>query len=112
MKRLSERIRKFCGDRDWQQFHTPKNLAAAISIEASELLEHFLWLTPEQSSNLDEKTKEMVADEIGDVLIYLTNLSQQLGIDPVDATHQKLEKAAKKYPIEKAKGKALKYNQL
>ena len=64
------------------------------------------------SQNLEEETKQKVADEIGDVLIYLTNLSDQLDIDPVEAAHKKLEKAAKKYPIEKAKGKALKYHQL
>ena len=112
MQELSEKIKQFSEDRDWQKFHTPKNLAAAISIESSELLEHFLWLTPEQSRDLDADKKQKVADEVGDILIYLTNFCNQLDIDPVKAAHEKLKKAALKYPVEKAKGIAKKYNEL
>ncbi len=109
---LARKLELFAQERDWNQFHTPKNLAAALSVEASELLEEFLWLTDEQSASLPLEKRARVADEIGDVLNYLVRLSTKLGIDPISAAHQKLEKNALKYPIEKSKGNAKKYTEL
>lgn len=112
MDTLKESIRDFCKERDWEQFHTPKNLAMAVSVEAAELLEHFMWLTPEQSRALSTSQKQEIADELGDVMICLINLANHLEIDPVSAAKAKLEKAKLKYPVEKAKGRAEKYNKL
>ena len=111
MDMLTSRLRKFAKDRDWQQFHSPKNLASALIVEAAELLEHFQWLTEEQSRNLDPETLSKVKDEIGDILIYLIRLADELGIDPMEAASDKLEKNAKKYPADKVRGKALKYSE-
>ncbi len=110
MKDLINSIRQFSAEREWQTFHSPKNLSMALSIEASEIMEHFQWLTCEQSQNLPEKKRRQVTEEIGDVMIYLTNLSDKLGVDPVEAAKDKLEKAKLRYPVEKAKGVASKYN--
>ena len=112
MDKLREKIKTFCAERDWGQFHTPKNLAAAVSVEAAELLEHFMWLTPDESRVLSPEKRAEVADEIGDVMICLTNLANQLGIDPIAAATAKLAKAAVKYPVEKAKGRITKYDKL
>ena len=112
MDSLREKIKTFCAERDWGQFHTPKNLAAAVAVEAAELLEHFMWLTPEESRSLSSEKRAEVADEIGDVMICLTNLATQLGIDPIAAATAKLTKAALKYPVEKAKGRITKYDKL
>lgn len=95
---LAVALRRFADERQWERFHTPKNLASALIVEAAELLEHFQWLTQEQSSNLDETTKEEVALEIADVLIYLTRLADQLGIDMLQAATDKMRLNAKKYP--------------
>lgn len=105
-------IRAFAKARDWEQFHTPKNLAMAMIVEAAELVEHFQWLTPEQSQNLDPKTRGKVAEEVADVLIYLTRLADVLGIDPVQAAFDKIKVNAEKYPVEKARGHNRKYDQL
>jgi NTP pyrophosphatase (non-canonical NTP hydrolase) len=104
MKDLIEKLRKFASDRDWEQFHSPKNLSMALSVEVAELMEHFQWLTENQSGNLDKKNLEKVRDEIGDIQIYLARFADQLGIDPLYAAKEKLKKNALKYPIEKAKG--------
>lgn len=104
-------LRRFADARDWQQFHTPKNLAMALSVEAAELLEQFQWLTPEQSARLDARRKRAVADEIADVLLYLTRLADVLGIDAVAAARRKIRVNARKYPIRRAKGNARKYNE-
>jgi NTP pyrophosphatase (non-canonical NTP hydrolase) len=109
---LSADIQAFCTERDWEQFHNPKNLAIALSVEASELLEVFQWLTPEQSQNLSDTSREQVRDELGDVLICLLNFAHRVGLDPIAAAQQKLEKIKAKYPVEKAKGLAKKYNDL
>ena len=105
-------LRRFAAARDWQQFHTPKNLAMALSVEAAELLEHFQWLTPEQSSRLDAKARRAVGEELADVLLYLTRLADVLGIDPLAAARRKLRLNARKYPVSKAKGNARKYSEL
>ncbi len=107
---LRDALRRFAAARDWQQFHTPKNLAMALSVEAAELLEHFQWLTTEQSARLDAKTKRAVADEIADVLLYLTRLADVAGIDPLAAAKRKMAINARKYPIRRARGNARKYN--
>ncbi len=112
LESLSAEIQKFCSERDWEQFHNPKNLAIAMSVEASELLEVFQWLTPEQSQNLNAEQKYQARDELGDVMICLLNFAHRLGIDPVEAATQKLEKVKAKYPVEKSKGLAKKYSDL
>jgi NTP pyrophosphatase (non-canonical NTP hydrolase) len=112
LAKLIAEIRQFSDERDWRQFHNPKNLASAVSVEAAELLELFMWLTPEQSRALPEDKLQDARDEIGDVLICLLNLADQLGIDAVDAALQKMKKNREKYPVDKAKGLATKYNEL
>ena len=111
MDTLTKRLRQFAEERDWQQFHSPKNLASALVVETAELLEHFQWLTEQQSRDLDAEKLSEVKDEIGDILIYLLRLADELGIDPMEAASDKLEKNAEKYPADKVKGKALKYNE-
>ena len=98
LQQLALELRRFAGERDWEPFHTPKNLASALIVEAAELLEHFQWLTPEQSSNLTPETRNEVAHEIADVLIYLTRLADQLGIDMLAAASEKMALNACKYP--------------
>lgn len=109
---LRERIRTFAKARDWTRYHTPKNLAMALTVEAAELQEPFQWLTPEQSQNLNPAQREAVRQEIADVLIYLTRLADLLDIDLLDAAAHKLAINARKYPVDKARGNALKYSEL
>lgn len=105
-------ISDFAKARDWQQFHTPKNLVMALNVEVAELMEHFQWLTPEQSQQLDVQTKAEVAKEIADVLIYLVRLAAVLDVDPLQAAFDKIQINAKKYPVHKAHGNHLKYDKL
>jgi len=112
LEELAVRLREFAAERDWDQFHSPKNLAMALSVEASELLEHFQWLTEKQSSSLPSEKLQQVREEIGDVLIYLTRLGDKLGIDILAAAFMKTEKNRVKYQIDKAKGSAKKYTEL
>ncbi|MFN3750082.1 MAG: nucleotide pyrophosphohydrolase [Thiobacillus sp.] len=105
---LRQRIRAFAEARAWERYHTPKNLVMALSVEASELLEPFQWLTPEQSRQLGAEQREAVRQEIADVLIYLTRLADVLDIDLLKAAGDKLAINARKYPIDKARGNALK----
>ncbi|MDR2551212.1 MAG: nucleotide pyrophosphohydrolase [Desulfobulbus sp.] len=98
LEELAALLRRFADERGWEAFHTPKNLASALIVEAAELLEHFQWLTPEQSHNLPPATKNEVAHEIADVLIYLTRLADRLGIDPLEAAADKMALNAQKYP--------------
>jgi len=109
---LRDEIRTFSAERNWQQFHTPKNLVMALSVEISELMEHFQWLTPEQSTMLDTNERGEVAQELADVFIYLVRLSDVLGVDLAAAAQEKLLLNAEKYPVEKAKGLATKYTKL
>jgi NTP pyrophosphatase (non-canonical NTP hydrolase) len=95
---LRDALRVFCAARDWHCFHTPKNLVMALSVEAAELVEHFQWATPEESQNLSPEQRAEVADEIADVLIYLTELADVLGIDPIAAAREKIVKNSVKYP--------------
>jgi dCTP diphosphatase len=109
---LRERLRQFVSERDWDQFHSPKNLAMALLVEAAELMEPFQWLTPEQSERLPAETRSEVEMEVADVLLFLLRLCDRLGIDPVEAAHRKLALNAEKYPVEKARGRATKYDKL
>ena len=95
---LRDALRDFCAARDWHRYHTPKNLVMALSVEAAELVEHFQWATPEESLALAPEKRAEVADEIADVLIYLTELADVLGIDPIAAAREKIVKNAVKYP--------------
>ena len=106
MRQLIEDLRKFVHERDWEQFHTPKNLAMALSVEAAEIVEHFQWLTPDESQTLGREKVDQVRDEIGDVLIYLVSLADRLGIDPLEAARGKLEKNRLRYPADQVKGKS------
>jgi dCTP diphosphatase len=111
VKDLRDAIRAFTEERDWDQFHSPKNLAMALSVEVSEIVEHFQWLTEEQSQNLPPEKLAEVREEIGDVMIYLTELADKLGIDLVEAAKAKLEINNRKYPATLVKGKASKYTE-
>jgi dCTP diphosphatase len=110
MDDLIKELRKFARDRDWEKFHSPKNLSMALAVEAAEIMELFQWLTEEQSQNLDKKTLKRLKKEIGDVQIYLTRLADQLGISPVEAAIAKIHENRKKYPVKKARGSATKYS--
>ncbi|MCB2182475.1 MAG: nucleotide pyrophosphohydrolase [Desulfobulbaceae bacterium] len=112
MEKIVESLRKFRMERDWEQFHSPKNLSMALIVECAELAEHFQWLTEEQSRNLSSEKKQAVKEEIGDVLIYLANLADMLDIDLLEAAREKIEKNRIKYPADQARGKSLKYNEL
>lgn len=112
LENLRNDLRKFSAARDWEQFHSPKNLAMALSAEAGELLEVFQWLTEEQSRNLEPKAMAAVTEEIADVLLYLVRLGDQLGVDPVAAAQRKLADNERKYPADKARGNARKYTDL
>ncbi len=112
MQDLIQQLHNFNQNRDWEQFHSPKNLSMALSVEAAELMEHFQWLTQDESRTLPDDKKEKVEEEIGDVLLYLLNLSDKLDIDPTEAARAKLRKNADKYPAHKAKGSATKYTEL
>ena len=109
---LRERLLLFARERDWEQFHTPKNLCCALSVEVAELLEHFQWTAVDAAQSIDEGKRERIADEIADVLVYVVRLADVLGIDPIDAADRKLAKNALKYPIDRAKGNATKYTEL
>lgn len=112
MRDILPKIRKFRDDRDWMKFHDPKNLAVSIVIEAAELLEQFQWKDEKAVEKHVRENREEIADELADVAIYLAELADNLGIDLVQAMNNKLEKNAKKYPVEKAKGVATKYDKL
>ncbi len=109
---LRDRLRAFAREREWDRYHTPKNLAMALIVEAAELVEHFQWLTPEQSHELPPPKFEKVREEVADVLIYLIELADVLDIDLAAAAHAKIAKNAAKYPVEAARGNARKYDEL
>jgi len=98
---LAQRLRQFAADRKWEPFHTPKNLASALIVEAAELLEHFQWLTPKQSAQLTPEQRTEVAHEMADVLIYLTRMADVMGIDLLAAAERKIALNAEKYPAAK-----------
>jgi dCTP diphosphatase len=109
---LREELRRFAAERDWDQFHSPKNLAAALAVEAAELLEPFQWLTEEQSRHLDAEQLAAVRDEVADVLLYLIRLADELDIDLDAAARDKLVHNALRYPVAKARGSSKKYTDL
>jgi dCTP diphosphatase len=111
-KNIRKRLAEFSGERNWDQFHTPKNLSMALSAETAELLEIFQWLTDEQAKQIVQNEKEMalIKQEVADVFIYLIRLVDKLGIDIEKAVLDKIEQNEKKYPIELAKDNATKYN--
>ena len=103
---LNQRLLQFARDRDWEQFHSPKNLVMALAGEAGELLEHFQWLTEEQSEQLPADKKAEVALEIADILIYLIRLSERLDIDPLASAYRKIALNEQRYPVHQVKGDA------
>ena len=109
---LRDRLREFTAARDWQQFHSPKNLAMALSAEAGELLEVFQWLTEAQSRALSPEAKAAASDEIADVLLYLVRLADTLGLDPLVEARRKLADNERRDPADKARGSATKYTEL
>ncbi len=111
---LKAQVKKFSDDRDWEQFHDAKELAIALSIEASEILEHFRWKTKEEVKELlkNPNKREDIEDEMADVLSFLLRMAQMNDIDLTKALERKLEKNNKKYPVEKSKGSSKKYNEL
>ena len=108
---LRDKLRAFTEARDWDQFHSPKNLSMALMVEVAELMEHFQWLTEAQSLDLAAKTKDAVSEELADILLYLIRLSDKLGVDLLEAALSKLEKNAAKYPAEQVRGSAKKYSE-
>ncbi|MDB4575537.1 nucleotide pyrophosphohydrolase [bacterium] len=109
---LTRRLRDFADARDWEQFHSPKNLTMALSVEVAEIVEHFQWLTEEQSNDLPEQTLDKVETELADTLLYLVRLADKLDIDLLDAARRKIEINEQKYPVEKSRGNAKKYTDL
>jgi NTP pyrophosphatase (non-canonical NTP hydrolase) len=112
MKELIQKLRDFAMARDWGQFHSPKNLSMALSVEVAELLEHFQWLTQKESKELNPEKLNMVKEEIGDIMIYLVMLADKFDIDPIEAAKEKIITNGKKYPVKIAKGRADKYKDL
>mgnify|MGYP003955125613 CR=1 FL=1 len=109
---LRDKLSDFAAERDWDQFHSPKNLAMALAGEAGEVIEHFQWLTAEQSMALPPATRDEVALELADVLLYLVRLGDVLGVDLADAARRKMRINAERYPIERAHGRADKHDRL
>ena len=110
IKKLNETVDEFVEERNWEQYHTPKNLVMALSGEVGELIEIFQWLSPEESNNLSEKDLQSSKEEMADILIYLIRLSNILGIDLEDAVTEKLQINAKKYPVDLSVNNSIKYN--
>ena len=109
---LKQRIREFANARDWNQFHSPKNLSMALSVEVAEIVEHFQWLTEKQSKNLPQNKLDEVEAELADTFIYLIRMADKLDIDLLSATMDKIAVNEQKYPVEKARGNAKKYTEL
>jgi dCTP diphosphatase len=110
LEELRARVRAFVAERDWERFHSPKNLAMALSVEASELVELFQWLTEDESAALDEARRRRVAEEMADVLWFLVRLSDRLDIDLLEAAGRKLTANAEKYPADRVRGQSRKYS--
>jgi dCTP diphosphatase len=110
LQSLTQSLRDFAKEREWEQFHSPKNLAAALTVEAAELLEHFQWVTEEQSRRPSAEKKAEIAAEAADVLLYLLQVCDKLNIDLIVAAEQKLVVNAQKYPVERARGSSKKYS--
>ncbi len=111
LTRLRDVMRQFADERDWNQFHTPKNLAMALSVEASELLEHFQWLRSGEDAELDDQQRTGIRHELADVLLYLVRLADKSGVDLYAAALEKMELNRQKYPVELARGSSRKYTE-
>lgn len=111
LQELKARLRQFVAERDWDRFHSPKNLAMALSVEASELVELFQWLTEEESESLDAERRRRVAEELADVLWFLVRLADRLDIDLLEAAERKIAANAAKYPADRVRGDARKYDE-
>ena len=109
---LRDALRAFAAERDWDQFHSPRNLAAALAVEAAELLEPFQWLTDEQSRELSPESRAAVEQEMADVLLYLVRLADKLEVDLEQAARAKIALNAEKYPVDRARGSSRKYDEL
>jgi dCTP diphosphatase len=112
LQNLRSSLRRFAADRDWDQFHSPKNLAIALNVEAAELLEHFQWLSEAQSAAMDAEKRARIREELADVLLYLVRLADKLDVDLVTAAVEKIGINALKYPADKARGSSKKYTEL
>jgi len=112
LSRILEIILEFRDERDWGQFHDPKNLAEAISIESGELLEKFLWMTTDESKRLDSAKLDRIKEEISDIVIFALYLCYDLNIDLLKAIENKIEMNRKKYPVEKSRGSSRKYTEI
>src|SRR5690242_21081246 len=112
LTQLRDALRQFAAERDWDQFHSPKNLASALAVEAAELLERFQWLTEDQSRRLSPEELSKVREEMADVLNYLVRLADKLDVNLLEAARDKIQLNAAKYPIDKARGVAKKYSEL
>jgi dCTP diphosphatase len=111
LTQLRDALREFAAERDWDQFHSPKNLAAALSVEAAELLERFQWLTEDESRNLPPAELEKVRQEMADVLNYLVRLADKLDVNLLEAARDKIKLNAQKYPADAVRGSAKKYSE-
>jgi len=111
LAQLRTKINQFVQERDWAQFHTPKNLAMAMIVEAAELVEQFQWDTPQESQQLTPEKREAVSHELADTFVYLLRIAEVLEIDIIQATNDKIALNTQKYPVEKAKGSNAKYTQ-
>jgi NTP pyrophosphatase (non-canonical NTP hydrolase) len=112
LRDLRDELRAFAAERDWDQFHSPRNLATALAVEAAELLEPFQWLTDEQSRLLPPETRAAVEEELADVLLYLVRIADKLDVDLAAAARAKIIRNGEKYPVEKARGSSRKYDAL
>jgi dCTP diphosphatase len=112
LTRLRDRLRDFASVRDWNQFHSPKNLAIALSVEAGELLEHFQWICDQDSLTIPPDKLSAIKDEVADVFLYLIRLADILNVDMVQAANEKVDANSRKYPVEKSRGSAKKYTEL
>jgi dCTP diphosphatase len=112
LRALRDKLRQFAEERDWDQFHSPKNLAIALSVEASELLEHFQWMSEAESQSIPLDKREQIREEVADVLLYLVRIADKLDIDLAEAAEAKIKINAAKYPIQKARGNNKKYTEL
>jgi NTP pyrophosphatase (non-canonical NTP hydrolase) len=111
LQELQQRLKRFAIERDWEQFHSPKNLSMALMVEASELAEHFQWLTQKQSQELPADKLEEVALEMADIFIYLMRLTEQLGVNLLDAVERKININEQRYPADKVRGSSKKYSE-
>lgn len=109
LEQLKEQMAAFVAEREWDQFHTPKNISMSIAIEAAELMEHFQWLTVEQSKSLDPDLLDAIGEELADIVIYSLSMANTLKLDLAETVLKKMSKNSRKYPVEQVRGKAHKY---